>query len=80
MTGTALVLSLIGTTASQRHLVPVETVPLHQRSGRCPALWGVEIAARAERGDGHLQREPARSRRLLLAWAPRTRRHSDRHA
>lgn len=43
MTGPALVLSLVDTTTQQRHLVPIEAVTLHRRSGRYPALCGIVV-------------------------------------
>jgi hypothetical protein len=95
MTGAALVLSLVDTNTKQLHLVPVEAVPLHRRSGRYPALCGVDVltanrttaparncrdcVTRAERGGERLQPEPVRLRRLLLRWTRRAPRHGDRH-
>jgi hypothetical protein len=35
-----LALSMVDTNTGQRHLVRVEVVPLHRRSGRYPALCG----------------------------------------
>jgi len=96
MTGAALVLSLVDTNTQQLHLVAVEAVPLRQRSGRYPALCGVDVVTanprtaparncqdcvtRAERGGRCLPRKLGRSRRLLLSWLRRARRRDDRHA
>lgn len=41
----ALVLSMVDTSTGTLHRVPVETAALHRRSGRYPALCGIEVAA-----------------------------------
>lgn len=45
MTAAAPVLSLVDTCTGELHLVPVEMVALHRRSGRYPALCGTEVPA-----------------------------------
>jgi hypothetical protein len=43
MSGPALVLSMVDAGTGQRHLVGVEVVSLHRRSGRYPALCGAVV-------------------------------------
>jgi hypothetical protein len=43
MSGPALVRSMVDTGTGQRHLVRIEVVPLHRRSGRYPALCGAVV-------------------------------------
>ena len=43
MSGPALVRSMVDTSTGQRHLVRIEVVPLHRRSGRYPALCGAVV-------------------------------------
>jgi hypothetical protein len=44
MSGPALVRSMVDTSTGQRHLVRIEVVPLHRRSGRYPALCGAVVS------------------------------------
>ena len=48
MSGPALVRSMVDTSTGQRHLVRMEVVPLHRRSGRYPALCGVVVVTGAD--------------------------------
>ncbi|MGH3938658.1 MAG: hypothetical protein ACRDTG_08460 [Pseudonocardiaceae bacterium] len=41
----ALVLSVVDTCTGTLHRVPIESVALHRRSGRYPALCGIEVPA-----------------------------------
>lgn len=43
MTGAALVLSVVDSRTRVAHLVAVETVALHRRSGRYPSLCDIEV-------------------------------------
>jgi hypothetical protein len=43
MSGPALVRSMVDAGTGQRHLVRIEVVPLHRRSGRFPALCGAVV-------------------------------------
>ena len=45
ITRAALVLSVVDTCTGMLHRVRLETAALHRRSGRYPALCGVEVAA-----------------------------------
>lgn len=45
MTDAVLVLSMIDTCIRESHLVPIEAVALHRRSGRYPALCGADVPA-----------------------------------
>ncbi|MGH3937611.1 MAG: hypothetical protein ACRDTG_03105, partial [Pseudonocardiaceae bacterium] len=45
ITRAALVLSMVDTCTGTLHRVPIETAALHRRSGRYPALCGIEVAA-----------------------------------
>jgi len=45
VTGAALVLSVVDTCTEELHLVPVEAVALHRRSGCYPALCGAVVPA-----------------------------------
>jgi hypothetical protein len=47
MSGPALVRSMVDTGTGQRHLVRIEVVPLHRRSGRYPALCGAVVSTGA---------------------------------
>lgn len=40
-----LVLSVVDTRTGTLHRVPIETAARHRRSGRYPALCGIEVAA-----------------------------------
>ena len=44
MSGPALVRSMVDAGTGQRHLVRIEVVPLHRRSGRYPALCGTVVS------------------------------------
>jgi hypothetical protein len=44
MSGPALARLMVDTSTGQRHLVGVEVVPLHRRSGRYPALCGAVVS------------------------------------
>lgn len=41
----ALVLSVVDTCTGTQHQVPIESAALHRRSGRYPALCGIEVPA-----------------------------------
>ncbi|MGB8201304.1 MAG: hypothetical protein WCF33_16695 [Pseudonocardiaceae bacterium] len=43
MSAQALVLGMVDTHTGYRHLVAVEVIPLHRRSGRYPALCGAVV-------------------------------------
>jgi hypothetical protein len=43
MSGPALVRSMVDTSTGQRHLVRIEVIPLHRRSGRYPASCGAVV-------------------------------------
>ena len=43
MSGPALARSRVDTSTGQRHLVRIEVVPLHRRSGRYPSLCGTVV-------------------------------------
>ncbi len=47
MNGPALARSMVDTGTGQRHLVRIEVVPLHRRSGRYPALCGAVVSTGA---------------------------------
>lgn len=44
MSGPALARSMVDTSTGPRHLVAVEVVALHRRSGRYPALCGTVVS------------------------------------
>ena len=81
VTRAALVLSMVDTRTGTLHQVPIESVALHRRSGRYPALCGIEVPAaslttpaarhcrdcarRAQRPDPASHRKPPHP---LLRW------------